>query len=317
MDWSIARYGTRLALLTAALGGLIGASAGCGASHDGCMALAQAACDKQSQCSTFLAAFVTANQQECLRFTSSSCIQTTGATDVAYGDGAAAACAAAYASISCDDYFTGNLPAACQPPGNRPDNAACGDDFQCQSLFCARQAGQCGMCTPVPTMGQPCTGVCDGALQCSCPAGQTTCAQGICVPFRKAGEMCDSNFYCLPSLNCSTAGTCVAPMVGQACTVQGQCNQIQSQYCDGNSNSCQTLPFMISQLGDPCGAGTTEVYFCGAGMYCKTPVGANFGVCAALPAVGSPCGGSDGQSCLSPAECINGTCATFDPSTCK
>jgi hypothetical protein len=306
-------------LLIAALGGLFAAAAGCGASHDGCMALAKANCDKQSQCSSYLKAVVASDMNYCVTQYANACAQSTSTADVTYGDASAAACAQAYATLSCDDFFTGNLPAVCVPPGNRADGAACGDDFQCAAnSYCRRAAaGQCGTCTPLPTMNQACTGPCQGALQCVCAAGQTSCQTGTCQPYRKIGEMCDGNFSCLPSLAC-VKGQCATPMIGQACTSGGsECSALEAQYCDMNSMTCMAVPFMIVATGDPCGVSATNVYLCGVGLYCKTPNGANFGVCAALPAAGSACGGNDGMTCASPATCVNGTCTNFDPGSCK
>jgi hypothetical protein len=318
MQWSFAQYGTRVALLTAALSGLVGAGFGCGASHDGCMALAKANCDKQTQCSSYLAAVVASDMNYCLTQFTNGCAQSTSAADVTYGDASAAACAQAYGSLSCDDFFTGNLPAVCTPGGNRADGAACGNDYQCAAAsYCNRMSGQCGTCAPLPTLNQACTGPCAGALQCVCAAGQTSCTTGTCQPFRKLGEMCDDNFGCLPSLACAK-GLCATPMIGQACTSGGsECSSLQAQYCDQTSMTCLAVPFMITMTGDPCGASATNLYLCGVGLFCKTPTGADFGVCQPLPAAGTACGGNDGMTCASPATCVSGTCQNFDPNTCK
>lgn len=307
MQGSIVQLGTRLALVTATLGLLLFAGAGCGASHNGCIALGQASCAKQSQCSAYLAVVAASDIAYCEQAVADDCEQSTATPDVAYGDASAAGCAQALAALSCDDFFTGNLPAVCRPPGTRAAAAACGDDYQCQSLYCQRQDGQCGVCAPLAQLGQACTGACDVGLQC---------ANSVCQQFRKVGEMCDSNISCLPSLAC-VKSVCAPPMVGQACGAADECSGLQSQYCSAATLSCTAFSFTVSKMGESCGATATQAYLCGPGLFCKAPTGANFGVCNALPLAGSPCGGADGQGCASPSMCVSGTCKNFDRASCK
>ena len=297
----------RSLLVAASLFSLVAAGLGCGAKHEGCAALARAACTRQIECSALLAKIYATNLDTCVQLVQQDCEQNTTVAGTTFDDSKAAACASAYPSTSCDDALTANLPVDCHPPGGLPSGANCGNDFQCQSNYCKTGSTRCGTCTPRPKHGEPCTELCDYGLQCS---------SGTCAPFRKAGEACDINFDCAPSLACQL-GVCAKPQLGTACGAPYECSYIAAQYCDFATMTCSQRPFTIVKVGDACGAGADLVYNCPVGAFCKTPSNASFGICTALPKLGEPCGGSDGKSCTVPAVCSAGICQNFDVASCR
>ena len=181
---------------------------------------------------------------------------------------------------------SGDYGPECAPvPGTYADGAACGDDSQCQSNFCARASTSlCGTCSPKSTEGGACVyGACSSGL--SCPAGSTTCIQAV------AGK------------------------VGDPCTYQEQCDLANGVACDtASSKKCIQIS-VAKSVGEPCGLTMSGFAICPASGTCSGVFG---GTCSAAAADGANCSDSDsGPKCLSPAKCVGGTCQLPDPKSCK
>jgi hypothetical protein len=304
-------------LLLTCTGLLLAAAAGCG-SNQGCEDYASTLCNRQIACSAQLAAYDGSAPATCQSIYAQTCQLSTQSPDSNWTQAAAEACSQALMNVTCDEILGGPFPSACQPAGNRAIGAACGDAFQCQSLYCnIAMAGQCGVCAAQSQSGGPCATAndCTSGLQCS---------QNLCAPYRNQGEACDANFGCEPTLACSN-GMCQAAMLGQTCSGSyDYCDINALQVCDSSTVTCQALNYTVAAIGAACGSdGSTGTYTdCVPNAYCKGLGTQSFGVCTALPATGQACAiepttsGSVYQLCLPPSTCITGTCQTFNGSSC-
>lgn len=195
------------------------------------------------------------------------------------------ACAAALPAVSCDDFIASNLGSACATkPGALANGAACGDDAQCQSTFCARAPdSECGTCSDVSTQGGACVN-----SSCStgftCPTGQSKCQKPV------AGQIDDP------------------------CQSQADCDLAHGVGCNTNDDKC--LKLEISSDGS-CGADSitpSKFTICPANGTCDALLGGN---CHPAAADGASCStGTSGPSCLSPAKCVSGKCTLPDPTAC-
>jgi hypothetical protein len=196
-------------------------------------------------------------------------------------------CTTAIPAISCSDFVTGNLGAACTTqPGTLANDAPCGDDAQCTSTFCARAPdSQCGKCAAVSTAGGDCVNsACSNGF--ACPTGETKCQ----VP--------------------------VAGQVGAACQSQSDCDLAHAVGCNTNNNKC--LKLAIATAGGSCGADSiitpTTFTICLANGTCDA---ISSGTCHAAAADGAACStGTSGPSCLSPAKCVGSVCTLPDATAC-
>jgi hypothetical protein len=287
---------------------LFAAAAGCSA-NQGCFEYARAFCTQQSQCSAFGSLYYQGSFEQCQTSVAESCALSTHAAGSNLTDDLASTCAQAFAVASCDDVLDGNQPAACRVPGSRAVGQPCADAFQCQSLFCSRRSPRdCGTCAVLPKVGEPCTasGFCDYGLEC---------VSSTCAARRGPGEVCDGYHHCQGSLGC-LKGSCQTSTIGAACDAGYDCNQYQLQYCDGSTLSCQSLPFVVAQLGESCGNGSDVTVQCPPAAYCKTMGSTDFGICTAMRIEGESCAPVN-QLCASPATCISGICRLFDVTTCN
>jgi hypothetical protein len=131
------------------------------------------------------------------------------------------ACAAAYPSEGCADYFDGNPVPPCVPPaGMLPTGAACGVSSQCRTTFCALSQTQvCGTCQPMPQAGATCqvAADCGRDLACAIPTGATS---GRCAAFVWGNAPCLTGVApCGASFGC--VGDDVTTMTMGTCTLQG------------------------------------------------------------------------------------------------
>ena len=142
----------------------------------------------------------------------------------------------------------------------------------------ARCDGTSKTCVALASGGASCT----FADQCVNPLA---CAAGTCATGKKSGESCSVDDHgqsdCLPSLVCTTAGTC------GAASFAGPGAQ-----CDDVSTFCQK---------GTCVRNADRVY-----------------ICPTIIADGQPCDETVATSqCDDDASCSNGACAIFNPATCK
>jgi hypothetical protein len=190
-------------------------------------------------------------------------------------------CAASIPGVSCASFLSLSFGAACAPdPGDLGNGAACGDDGQCQSTFCARApTSQCGQCAGQTSSGSSCVnGACSGGLVC--PSG--TCQASV------AGKVDDS------------------------CSNQTQCDLAHGVGCNTQSGTCIALA--VSTDGS-CGydfSGGPFVICPGSGT-CDSLMGGN---CNSAAADGTSCDPTNGPTCMPPARCSGGTCALPDSSSC-
>lgn len=283
-----------------------------------CQRLAEADCSRANACSKIYVDVLYGDVDTCTTRLKAACLRVLGAPGVHETPSMAAACASDIATLSCDDLYAKNLPASCDvPPGDAANGAACGDDEQCASSFCAWPGGAtCGTCAAARKIGDDCvSGECGRTL---------ACVSGKCQKAGKLGDSCDSKSNpCVADLSCF-GGTCVAAAsAGAACDANEKtnpaCDQAAGLFCNPGTHVCQKLG--EAKAGEACGAdfaaGTFSV--CTAGAVCRTTSGTLSGTCVAPAADGAECNSdaSIGPECLSPARCVGTVCKLPDPAACK
>lgn len=249
-----------------------------------CAALADAVCAKLQSCAPFAVGATYGDAATCKARVALTCVPAFGATGTSATPAKTAACAQSVSGLACAAFLANQLGAACAvAPGTVASGGACGDDAQCASTFCARAPdAACGTCAAPTAAGDACVhGACSTGTVC--PAGQTKC---------------------------------IAPgtgQVGDACTVQENCDLARGVGCNTQSGKCLALTLATST----CGASSitpTSYAVCPASGTCSAVFG---GTCAAAAADGHACSASaTGAHCVPPAKCIGGTCAVPDATTC-
>jgi hypothetical protein len=133
---------------------------------------------------------------------------------IEYDGAAVQACIDAAANLSCSAYsmLSGHESVACEKPFIIPkvaDGGGCTQDYECISNNCEGATvdpngpDTDGMCKPLPTEGQDCTGTCAHGLYC---AYDQTAMKETCQPLMPNGSTCAGNNECA-SDNCAN-GTC-------------------------------------------------------------------------------------------------------------
>ena len=164
----------------------------------------------------------------CALRTAQSCVNSLDAMGQGNTIAHVEACAAAYPTEMCADFFDNNPIAACAAPaGTLTNGAACGASGQCESAYCAiPQLATCGTCQQLPAAGATCQvqADCGRDLACATPAGATsgTCAAwvastGGCLT---GVSPCQAGLACVgDDVTAMTMGTCQAQgiTVGAAC----------------------------------------------------------------------------------------------------
>lgn len=250
-----------------------------------CADAASAVCAKLATCSSFVVSVTYGDVAKCKERFLVSCASAFTAPGTSTTPAKTEACAKSIAQVSCGDVLSGNLGAACNPsPGSLAAGAACRDDAQCASTFCARAPDtECGTCAALTSAGSPC-------VNQACSRG-TTCPKG--------------------------GTTCVAPVagkVGDACTSQEQCDLANAVGCNTNSKKCITLA--VANSGQTCGSNIAQDKFtvCSAAGACSAVLG---GMCSAAAADGATCSTADtGPHCMTPAVCTGGKCKVPDATAC-
>jgi len=162
-----------------------------------------------------------------------------------------AACDAALAALTCEEFKYGGYFEAClNQPGARKLDEPCIDDNQCQSLRCKTmdrpadmqpELSPCGVCAPKGQAGQSCEGGYD-----TCVWG-TECVDGIFVAPAKEGAACASDEACLYNLRCIEGACKKAAEVGGACRSSSDCAYWWASCLDGVCSA----PEGIAE-GQPC-----------------------------------------------------------------
>jgi hypothetical protein len=265
------------------------------------------------------------------------------------------ACAAAYPSEMCSDYYDGNPIAACVPKmGTLTNGTACGGPAQCASTYCAVSQYQvCGTCATLPVAGATCQvqADCGRDLACAIPNLASDdgglASSGLCQPFVALNGSCLTGYHpCQNGLACvgddeatMTNGTCQT----QGATVAAACDATRktAANCDTNLGlaciptakgsgvgTCQTITLVAAgaTCGDIGAAPITGVADCTSGGLCQKAAGATSGTCVAAAADGAACDNdsSVGPPCLTPAKCVvpsgsqgtAGTCMVPDAASC-
>ena len=278
----------------AGAGGTAGAGVDAGAGEtagpeaaQACGALADALCAKLVSCSPFALGALYGDASTCRQRLTLGCLPKFGAPGTSATAAMATACAQALPALSCATFAKGDFGAACAAqPGALGNGAACGDDAQCASTFCARAPDAiCGICAATTPVGAACVhGACSAGTVC--PAGRSTCLAPV------AGQ------------------------VGDACTTLEQCDLGNGVGCNTTSGRC----IMLTQTapGGTCGASSliaTSFAVCPASGSCSALIN---GTCSAAATDGAACStASTGPACLPPARCVSGRCTLPDPSSCR
>jgi hypothetical protein len=273
-------------------GGADGAAPGDGAAPadpnaaPACAALADALCAKLMSCSPFALGALYGDATTCKQRLALGCVVKFGAPGTSATPAMATACAASLPSLACATFATGDFGAACAAqPGTLANGAACGDDAQCASTFCARAADAvCGVCAAATSAGSAC-------VRGSCSAG-TVCPMG--------------------------RTTCIAPVAGQVgdmCTTLEQCDLGHGVGCNTTTSRC----IMLTQApaGGMCGANSllaSSFAVCPASGSCSAILN---GTCSAAAADSAACStATTGPACMPPAKCVGGRCTLPAPASC-
>jgi len=303
-----------------------------------CNDQATAVCKLRDGCAPgFEIARVFGTQAACVSRTAQTCLNNLGAKGIGTDPTHIEACAAAYPSESCADFFDNNPVSACVPvAGSLSMGAACGTAGQCASTYCAvTSTSVCSTCQPLPAPGAACAvqADCGRDLACAIPSGATA---GVCAAFVDMGGACLTGHQpCKASLSCvgddttaMTMGTCQpAGGMGASCqttrkTVPG-CSTGFACIAPSGMNgmgTCQAI--QLAAAGAMCGnIGTpvTSVVQCENNGLCKKAMSTDpTGTCVAAAGDGMPCDSdpSKGPPCLQPAKCVPPAGSTGTAGTC-
>lgn len=275
-----------------------------------CTDAATALCNKLNACAAPLITVQYGDVATCQARAKIACTPTFMAPSTAATPNKLDDCAKSLDGLTCAQLFTHQTTTACLPAaGKLADGAACGDDPQCTNSYCKKPAGQvCGVCSKRASAGASCT------VEADCDYG-LTCAGSVCVSFGMAGAPCDAGHPCgLP--NVCRNGTCAMPAgAGQSCTPStggGDCDQTAGLYCDPIKNTCVMAAY--AGAGQPCGYVNGTYTLCSGAGHCK--LSGVTGTCVGPAADGAACDSTNGPTCTSPAECVNGACKLPNPASC-
>jgi hypothetical protein len=247
---------------------------------EACAAYASAWCGRLETCGLGELRTKYGTTGQCAARVELHCVSSANAKSSPPADPSAiAACAAARASVSCNNLYD-DLVGCPSGAGTLPNGAKCAYGNQCVGEKCAFAGSSCG-----------------------------TCATGS--PDRGLDQTCSTQADCSPVLVCR-GGKCAAPRaLGEACTpgTTDDCGAFEGRYCDPTSKTCKE--YQYESDGGPCGALTKGWTVCLAGN-CVTPSG-GVGSCRAAAAEGSAC---TDRPCLFPAVCAGGLCVLPDPTKC-
>jgi len=287
-----------------------------------CDDVAKAICDEYEKCVPLLIDVGYGEVAKCYERSKAACASTFDAPGTTMTPAKASTCATGLRTLSCEALST-STPAACVPdPGALADGAACAEDGQCKSTWCAKNDdANCGKCAALTTVGGACVDVglkADGSPQKKCSRG-LGCTADKCAKPSETGGACSDTQPCALGLACFGAKCVAAGKAGSKCDPAGKtdppCDIMQGAYCNPTTKVCQT--FVQAKAGETCGVVGTEYKICVAGAKCVTAPGTTSGTCIAPAIDGAACDAKKGPDCLAPAKCITGVCKLPDPSVCK
>jgi hypothetical protein len=300
---------------------------------EACAAIASVRCAKRESCEPATLTAQYGDVTTCIARDKANCVSSLSAPGTGNTPATVKACADAYPSWSCPDWYNNVPPDPCKTPaGTQSTGTPCAFSGQCSSAFCAIPAGAtCGSCATLPTVGTSCAaGLSCGGNGLYCEPVTQTCQKLVTSP----GYGCDAGScgYLLGCVVALDAGT-------------GTCQPLGTfdAGCDGQQ---RTAPTCASALGYACifrrcvidaYAGTGQM--CGtnrdAGTYTRCAAGgscqgdAGMQTCVAAAAEGFDCDTSLGIDCLAPARCVSsngmatdggpvlGKCALASGMTCN
>jgi hypothetical protein len=282
-----------------------------------------ALCERYAACSATLMKIAFGDVESCKKATKRSVAVAIDAPQTGITAAKGVECANKVPALSCPDLFDGKSPAGCDNiKGSIANGAACGENGQCQSAFCAKAADStCGTCAVLATSGQPCA---NG----DCPTG-LKCVSGNCQTPGTAGSTCSATQPCGIAYTCFNGKCQAGGKVGDTCDFQAKtapaCDVFQAGAICQNGKTCEAIT--IGNAGDACGfilndpTGATggKYVACGAPNYCAKKSTEQKGVCAARAAEGTGCKSEDdgGPTCVEGLKCVSGICKFGDPATCK
>lgn len=171
--------------------------------------------------------------------------------------------------------------------------------------------------------------------------GLTCTDKGRCMPVRRDGDACVSNYQCLESSSC-VAGKCAAARPGNACSSfqsPGYIGCTSGRYCDFGTQACFAMvaPWSTalpsSSLKQMCASrsiaqSADSSYYCdtvpqtltiglscNASSQCVPGAYCLAGTCTAALAAGQNC--TDSKSCGTNYMCSLGTCQRIDTVACS
>jgi hypothetical protein len=260
---------------------------------------AYAYCGRLENCSTTAFQIRFGDETTCRNTISALCRYANAAPSSGASPAHTEACAKNIAGWACDDILSGqNTPPECAQAGSLPNGATCAVDDQCQTAFCRRPfGGACGVCAPMPKVGDPCADApCPPTL--ACVSRTMTCAA-----YANSGNQCSATQPCNAGLTCvgvtaSAPGVCEAgvKMSGEACSFTGAgCDLFSGLTCNAQKGTCAALKLVAP--GGACGVVANQSANCIQG---DCP----HGMCVSKAGIGAPCDRVDGPSCVAGADCI-------------
>jgi hypothetical protein len=317
---------------------------------------AAAVCTLRNTCSpNYDVQRVYGTEAACQSRTAQTCVNSLDAMGQGNTPTKVEACATAYPTEMCSDFFDDNPTACPQVMGTLAMGAACGAPGQCTSGFCdVTEYAVCGTCQPMPAAGATCVvqADCGRDLACATPtisvadAGIPT--SGLCAAYVASGGACLTGYKpCAAGLACvgdveatMTTGICMA----QGATVGAMCQTTRNTVanCDPDLGLVCIAPAGMMGMGtcvaitivgpgkvcgETGGPPATGFAVCSASGLCVKAAPTDLsGTCKAAAADGAPCDNdpSIGPPCLAPAKCViaagstgtAGTCTVPNAATC-
>lgn len=278
-----------------------------------CPALIKAYCAKATECLPFDQTLSFPDAATCESRINLTCPQLAKAMGSSVTGDDLQACAAKFSTISCSDYLSLTSPVqVCGfKPGTRADGSACGEDVQCQSLYCKKDTGMdCGKCTALGKAGSVCTitSDCDKGLKCVGAAGARQCTAYLAM-----GASCSTAMNspsCHPTLACRN-GVCATPAkLGETCSPTTQdCDKLAGLTCPV---AAKCVSYATAQLGGACGQQGSTFVLCTGGTWCDSVSKK----CMAPAMDGMACNDVSGPKCQAPANCRSSVCKIPDAATC-
>lgn len=301
---------------------------GCGgtsgpSANDACAKLAQAQCAKLQSCSSaiilggvsILRNYDSADQGDysCLTREMNACTNRLAAPGNGNNPTLTEQCAAAYATLTCQDFFD-NVPAlSCAPTGPRDNGQPCAVPGQCKSAYCSgTKTAVCGTCADPPTTGSSCA-ISACAHNQVCNPYTEVCMDNIgadmaCDGANKDLVNCDSGLTCAGAAGSKTCIPGLTALQDPCGGTQPLCSRFQGLSCEGPVGSKTCAAIALVGDGQPCGTladGTRADCLAGE---CYTATGlaqvTELGTCKKQAADGSPCDTVLGPNCYSGARCV-------------